>query len=122
MENSLYYISLHATLITIGIFGQMAVLVYFCSIFFIACMFRTIHFRKATKARILAFWAVLLLLPLQSLMAQCAMCRAVVEQGGEEVAEGINSGIVYLMAFPYVIVAVAFYLLYRNWKRTSAAR
>jgi len=50
---------------------------------------------------------------------QCAMCRAVVEQGGEEVAEGINSGIVYLMAFPYMLVAVAFYMFYRSWKRSN---
>jgi hypothetical protein len=57
----------------------------------------------------------------EGLAAQCAMCRAVVEQGGEEVAEGINSGIVYLMAFPYIVVAVATYLLYRNWKRSSAS-
>ena len=57
----------------------------------------------------------------EGLAAQCAMCRAVVEQGGEEVAEGINSGIVYLMAFPYIVVAVASYLLYRNWKRSSAS-
>ena len=54
------------------------------------------------------------------LSAQCAMCRAVVEQGGEEVAEGINSGIVYLMAFPYLVVAVAMFLFYRNWRRTKA--
>jgi hypothetical protein len=47
------------------------------------------------------------------------MCRAVVEQGGEEVAEGINSGIVYLMAFPYILVATAFYLFYRNWKKSN---
>jgi len=51
--------------------------------------------------------------------AQCAMCRAVVEQGGEEVAEGINSGIVYLMAFPYVLIATAMFLFYRNWKKSS---
>jgi len=50
---------------------------------------------------------------------QCAMCRAVVEQGGEEVAEGINSGIVYLMAFPYMLVAVAMFLFYRSWKKSS---
>ena len=50
---------------------------------------------------------------------QCAMCRAVVEQGGEEVAEGINSGIVYLMAFPYLLVAVAMFLFYRSWKKSS---
>jgi len=51
--------------------------------------------------------------------AQCAMCRAVVEQGGEEVAEGINSGIVYLMIFPYLTVAIGIYFLYRNWKKTN---
>jgi hypothetical protein len=50
---------------------------------------------------------------------QCAMCRAVVEQGGEEVAEGINSGIVYLMAFPYLLVALAMFLFYRSWKKSS---
>ena len=62
----------------------------------------------------------LLILP-QFLEAQCAMCRAVVEQGGEEVAEGINSGIVYLMAFPYLVVAVAIFLFYRNWRRNNLA-
>ena len=53
------------------------------------------------------------------IFAQCAMCRAVVEQGGEEVAEGINSGIVYLMAFPYLLIAVAMFLFYRNWKKST---
>ena len=65
--------------------------------------------------------AFLFILILPSLSySQCAMCRAVVEQGGEEVAEGINSGIVYLMAFPYILVATAFYLFYRNWKKSNA--
>lgn len=65
--------------------------------------------------------SILLVVIFMSLKAnsQCAMCRAVVEQGGEEVAEGINSGIVYLMAFPYLLVAVAFFLFYRNWKKSS---
>jgi len=52
--------------------------------------------------------------------SQCAMCRAVVEQGGEEMAEGINTGIVYLMIFPYLIIGTALYFLYRNWKKRSA--
>ena len=69
---------------------------------------------------IIGFALALISIP-ESAQAQCAMCRAVVEQGGEEVAEGINSGIVYLMAFPYIVVAVASYLLYRNWRRTSAS-
>jgi len=60
-----------------------------------------------------------LLLFSQLIKAQCAMCRAVVEQGGKETAEGINSGIVYLMAFPYLIIAVSIFLFYRNWKKKN---
>ncbi|NVK51323.1 MAG: hypothetical protein HWD85_00195 [Flavobacteriaceae bacterium] len=49
--------------------------------------------------------------------AQCAMCKAVVENGGQEMAEGINSGITYLMAFPYILVALLGYVLYRYKKQ-----
>ncbi|MBD3661687.1 MAG: hypothetical protein HUJ11_05855, partial [Arenibacter algicola] len=36
--------------------------------------------------------------------AQCAMCRAVLEsEGSEAAAKGINNGIVYLMAIPYLL-------------------
>lgn len=76
--------------------------------------------KNGSKNRAMISLLALFLSASETSMAQCAMCRAVVEQGGEEVAEGINSGIVYLMAFPYVVVAVAFFLLYRNWKRTSS--
>jgi hypothetical protein len=45
------------------------------------------------------------------------MCKAVVESGDAEIAESVNSGIVYLMAFPYVLVAIVGYLIYRNWDK-----
>ena len=51
--------------------------------------------------------------------AQCAMCKAVVESGDAKMAEGLNTGIIYLMAFPYLLVAVAGYFLYRNWKKSK---
>lgn len=51
--------------------------------------------------------------------AQCAMCKAVVESGDAEIAEGLNTGIIYLMAFPYILVGIAAYLLYRNWKKNK---
>jgi hypothetical protein len=39
--------------------------------------------------------------------AQCSMCRAVLEsEEGQNTAKGINDGIVYLMAIPYVLVAI----------------
>lgn len=45
--------------------------------------------------------------------AQCAMCKAVVENGDAEMAQGLNNGIVYLMAFPYLLVGALFYFIYR---------
>ena len=49
--------------------------------------------------------------------AQCAMCRAVLESGDNNaVAEGINNGIVYLMAIPYILVGVIFFIVYRKMR------
>lgn len=60
----------------------------------------------------------MLLLAFPSLVdAQCAMCRAVVESEADgKTAEGINNGIVYLMAFPYLLVAGLFYFIYRKMR------
>lgn len=60
---------------------------------------------------------LILLLGSQMVSAQCAMCRAVLEsEGNVDTAEGINNGIVYLMAIPYVLVAVLFYFVYQKMK------
>ena len=49
--------------------------------------------------------------------AQCAMCRAVLEsESSGKAAEGINNGIVYLMAMPYVLVGGLFYFIYRKMR------
>jgi len=46
--------------------------------------------------------------------SQCAMCRAVLEsEEGQNKAEAINDGIVYLMALPYIAVGLVFYIVYR---------
>jgi len=48
--------------------------------------------------------------------AQCAMCRAVLESAdGQTAAEGINDGIVYLMAIPYILVAGIGFFIYRKF-------
>lgn len=47
--------------------------------------------------------------------AQCAMCRAVLESDTDtSKAEGINNGILYLMAFPYILVGIIGYIIYKN--------
>ncbi|CAL2082287.1 hypothetical protein [Tenacibaculum sp. 190524A02b] len=51
--------------------------------------------------------------------AQCAMCKAVVEGGNETMAEGVNNGITYLMIFPYILVGVLFYFIYRYKKKNK---
>lgn len=43
--------------------------------------------------------------------AQCAMCKAVVESGNASEAEGLNSGILYLMIFPYILVGTLLYFI-----------
>jgi LPXTG-motif cell wall-anchored protein len=56
-------------------------------------------------------------------MAQCAMCKAVVESNvdaGGSVGGGINNGIMYLMGVPYILIATAGFFIYRNYKKHSS--
>lgn len=66
---------------------------------------------------LIAFLLMVTLLPIDA-SAQCAMCRAVLENSGETAkAEAVNDGIVYLMVIPYVLVAVVGYWIYRVNKK-----
>lgn len=68
------------------------------------------------KLAVIPIFAILSLYP-ELLEAQCAMCRAVLESSGNtDVAEGVNNGIVYLMAIPYILVAVLFYFVYKSMR------
>lgn len=53
----------------------------------------------------------------QEMAAQCAMCRAVLEsEGNADTAKGINDGIVYLMAIPYILIAAIGIAIYRKMR------
>ena len=68
------------------------------------------------KRTIIILVAVLIVVPFDA-DAQCAMCRAVLEsESSGKAAEGINNGIVYLMAIPYVLVAGLFYFIYKKMR------
>ncbi|WP_181858113.1 hypothetical protein [Polaribacter sp. WD7] len=54
-----------------------------------------------------------------SVAAQCAMCKAVVENGDVSMAEGVNNGITYLMVFPYLLVGVLLFVIYRYKKKAK---
>ena len=50
--------------------------------------------------------------------AQCSMCRAVLESGADlDTAKGINNGIVYLMAIPYLLVGFVGYQIFKLLKK-----
>lgn len=64
-----------------------------------------------------------LLLTHVEVSAQCAMCKAVLEsnmQSGEEaVGKGINSGIMYIMFVPYILLGTIGYFMYKHFKKTN---
>ena len=48
------------------------------------------------------------------------MCRAVLEsEESQSAAQGINDGIIYLMAIPYILVGCVGYFLYRAYSKPS---
>jgi len=70
------------------------------------------------KKQILVFF-LLIIFTSTSSYAQCAMCKAVVENGDVSMAEGVNNGITYLMVFPYLLIGVLFYVLYKYKKKAK---
>jgi len=71
--------------------------------------------RKTTLILIL-----LMLLPLADVEAQCAMCRAALKSSTDNsAAEAINDGIIYLMAFPYILMGGIGYIVYRKFRKTA---
>ena len=60
--------------------------------------------------------AVLLFVGL-GLSAQCSLCTKTAQQLGEKPAQGLNSGILYLMLAPFAIVG---FIGYQWWKNNKA--
>lgn len=71
--------------------------------------FRRVSVNKIALAIIISIFYSL------NTVAQCAMCRAVLEtEDGGVKAEAVNDGIVYLMAFPYILVGIIGYIVYKS--------
>ncbi len=67
------------------------------------------------------FYTLLLILTGSLAHAQCAMCRAALENNEQGVQpEAVNDGIVYLMVFPYLLVGLVGFIVYRM--RTKAKK
>ncbi|WP_299819149.1 hypothetical protein [uncultured Pontibacter sp.] len=62
--------------------------------------------------------------------SQCAMCRATVESNvgtgskdpESEVGSGLNTGILYLMVVPYILIGTVGFLWYKSNKKKKNAQ
>ena len=56
-------------------------------------------------------------------VAQCAMCRSTLENnysnGNPGIAAGINTGILYLLAMPYLAILILGYFWYKSSKNAK---
>ena len=61
---------------------------------------------------IFAIFFIITLLP-HDMSAQCSICTKTAQQLGEKPAQGLNSGILYLMFTPFILVG---FIGFRWWK------
>ena len=76
---------------------------------------------KSQKSRVKSnYWVIIssivfCLMPIAS-FSQCAMCRAALEsEGNKTKVQAVNDGIVFLMAIPYILVAVIGFTIYKMY-------
>ena len=72
------------------------------------------HYFCSMKKHLFIFSVMIFFMLIYSTVdAQCAMCTKTAQQLGEKPAQGLNSGILYLMLMPFAIVG---FIGYRWWK------
>ncbi|KOY85824.1 hypothetical protein AD998_06375 [bacterium 336/3] len=54
------------------------------------------------------------------IQAQCVMCKSVSESSGQ--GNGINSAILYMAFFPYLLLSALGYVWYKNYKKNKDAK
>ena len=77
---------------------------------------------KALKIVLILFVTVLLAGSVQAVKAQCAMCTVSVEsnaKSGSTTTNGLNHGIMYLLAAPYIAIGVVGYVWYKKYRRKN---
>lgn len=72
---------------------------------------------KQTLALVILFLG-LFFLSIDFGYSQCSMCRAVLQsEEGQATAKGINNGIIYLMAIPYLLVGLVGWKVFQILKK-----
>ena len=76
------------------------------------------------KNKIIFLITIAVLLITIDVNAQCAMCKAVVEtnlESGDTKGMGLNNGILYLMAFPYIAASIFAILFFLQKKKSNSS-
>lgn len=79
--------------------------------------------RKFVPMKRITFVLLFLVVAYIDTCAQCAMCKSVVESnidGGSAIGSGLNDGILYLMAMPYIALVIVALAWTRYNKRFKA--
>lgn len=79
---------------------------------------------KCVRGFIFLFIFVCLSLKVENTSAQCAMCALNAEnsvKNGNTQGKGLNNGILYLLAAPYLAVGVVGFIWYRKYRRRNIA-
>ena len=70
------------------------------------------------------FSLILFIVAQATTFGQCAMCRMTVEStvsdGRSQIASNLNTGILYLLTAPYLLVVVVGYLWWRSSKKSMS--
>ncbi|MDB5001804.1 MAG: hypothetical protein JWQ34_29 [Mucilaginibacter sp.] len=77
---------------------------------------------KAYRLLLILFVAGMLACSVVPVNAQCAMCTTSVEsnaKNGNSTTKGLNNGIMYLLAAPYLAVAIVGYIWYKKYRRKN---
>jgi hypothetical protein len=77
---------------------------------------------KATKIFLLLFMFFLATAVTSEVSAQCSMCSLNAEnstQNGNTEGNGLNDGIMYLLAAPYIAIAAVGFIWYKNYRRKN---
>jgi len=77
-----------------------------------------------TGLKIALFFIVfgLMIITAKPVKAQCSQCAATVEsnaKSGDTTANGLNAGILFLLAAPYTVIAVAGLIWYKKYRRKN---
>jgi hypothetical protein len=78
--------------------------------------------KKSLKTALILMAFGLMFFCVRSVKAQCAQCAATVAsnaKSGDTTANGLNKGILFLLAAPYLAVTVVGYVWYKKYRRKN---